>query len=112
MGFISFTLFNPLDLDLICASFDTEEELGKQSPISEKDDSPSGVIVTKVELILVYSVFSFPSGIMMFTFVIPWMIDGDKKESEFAVFPLLLVVWFAKVNNFSFSYWLLTFNIC
>lgn len=47
MGFISFTLFNPLDLDLICASFDTEEELGKQSPISEKDDSPSGVIVTK-----------------------------------------------------------------
>nr|KAJ0203574.1 hypothetical protein LSAT_V11C500229990 [Lactuca sativa] len=67
------------------------EELGKQSPISEKDDSPSGVIVTKVELILVYSVFSFPSGIMMFTFVIPWMIDGDKKESEFAVFPLLLV---------------------
>ncbi|KAI3500213.1 hypothetical protein L1887_36031 [Cichorium endivia] len=46
-----------------------DEELGKQAPISEKDDSPSGVIVTNVELLPVCIVFSFPipSGIIVST---------------------------------------------
>ncbi|KAI3680355.1 hypothetical protein L2E82_50407 [Cichorium intybus] len=43
------------------------EELGKQPSISEKDDSPSGVIVTNVELLPVCIVFSFPIPILLWS---------------------------------------------